>query len=69
MGGTVLSVSSRALVGVCERLGLDIIQILAAARLDRATLEDPDSRIHIEQVEVLCALFSGRLQRRAAFAD
>ena len=47
-GASVLSVSSRALVDACARLGLDTTQILAAANLDRATLENPDARIPIE---------------------
>lgn len=49
MGGTILSVSSRAIVDACARLGLDTTQILQAARLDPATLHDPDARIPIEQ--------------------
>ena len=53
MSGSVLSVSSRALLDACSRLGLDTDQILAAARLDRAILGDPDARIPIEQVESL----------------
>jgi AraC-like DNA-binding protein len=53
MDGSVLSVSSRALVDACGRLGLDAAQILAAAKLDAAALQDPDSRIPIEQAEAL----------------
>jgi AraC-like DNA-binding protein len=53
MAGSVLSVSSRALVDACARLGLDTGQILAAARLDALTLQDPDARIPIEQVDAL----------------
>lgn len=53
MGGTVLSVSSRAMVGACARLGLDTGRILEAARLDPAILEDPDARIPLEQVDAL----------------
>ena len=53
MEGSVLSVSSRALVDACGRLGLDTAQILAAAKLDAATLRDPDARIPIEQAEAL----------------
>ena len=46
----MLSVSSRALIDACARPGLDTGQILQAARLDPATLQDPDARIPIEQV-------------------
>lgn len=53
MGGSVLSVSSRALVEACARLGLDTGQILRAARLDPVTLQDPDARIPVAQVEAL----------------
>ena len=53
MGGSVLSVSSRALLDACARLGLDTAQILQAARLDSATLQDPDARIPARQVEAL----------------
>ncbi len=37
----------------CARLGLDTAPILAAANLDRATIQDPDARIPIEQVDAL----------------
>ena len=53
MSASVLSVSSRALLDACARFGLDTAQILAAAKLDRATLQDPDARIPIEQVDAL----------------
>jgi len=46
-------VSSRALIDACARLGLDTGQILQAARLDPVTLQDPDARVPIEQVEAL----------------
>jgi AraC-like DNA-binding protein len=51
--GSVLSVSSRALVDACARLGLDTTEILRAANLDRATLEDPDARIPVDQIGAL----------------
>ena len=51
--GSVLSVSSRAMLDACARLGLDTAQILDAAKIDAAALEDPDTRIPIEQVEAL----------------
>lgn len=41
------------MVEACARLGLDTTQILQSAQLDRATLDDPDSRLPIEQVEAL----------------
>jgi AraC-like DNA-binding protein len=53
VSGTVLSVSSRAIVDACARLGLDTTEILRAAKLDRATLEDPDARIPVEQIGAL----------------
>jgi AraC-like DNA-binding protein len=53
VGGSVLSVSSRALLDACARLGLDTGQILEAAKLDSVTLQDPDARIPIEQVDAL----------------
>jgi len=57
VSGSVLSVSSRALLGACDRLGLDTDQILAAAGVERAAVDEPDSRIPVEQV--------GRLWRAA----
>jgi hypothetical protein len=53
VAGSILSVSSRALIDACARLGLDTKQILKAANLDPATIQDPDARIPIEQVDVL----------------
>jgi AraC-like DNA-binding protein len=53
VGASVLSVSSRALLEACARLGVDTRQILAAAGLDEATVQDPDARIPVEQVEAL----------------
>jgi AraC-like DNA-binding protein len=53
VGGTVLSVSSRALLDACARLGLDTEQILRAAKLEASTLQDPDARIALEQVDAL----------------
>ena len=41
------------MIDACARLGLDTAQILAAARLDPATLHDPDARIPVEQSEAL----------------
>ena len=49
MSGTVLSVSSRAMIQACAKLGLDTERILPTARIDRATIDDPDARITLEQ--------------------
>ena len=53
MAGSVLSVSSRALLDACARLGLDTERILRASGVDARTVQDPDARIPIEQVEAL----------------
>jgi AraC-like DNA-binding protein len=53
VGASVLSVSSRALLDACARFGLDTAAILRAAGLDAVTLQDPDARIPIEQVDAL----------------
>ena len=53
MGATILGVSSRALLDACARLGLDTGQILRAAKLAPATLQNPDARIPIVQVDAL----------------
>jgi AraC-like DNA-binding protein len=53
--GTVLSVSSRAMVGACERLGLDTGALLRAVGVTRETLEDPDARLEAAQVGALWA--------------
>ena len=55
MSGTVLSVSSRAMIDACARLGLPTSDILQAAGLSPEILEDPDARIPLEQVEKLWA--------------
>lgn len=57
MSGSVLSVSSRALLTACGALGLDTAQILAVAGVERAAIDEPDGRIPTEQV--------GRLWRAA----
>lgn len=41
------------MLDACARLGLDTGQILEAARLDPVTLQDPDARLPVEQVEAL----------------
>jgi AraC-like DNA-binding protein len=53
VSGSVLSVSSRALLDACARLGLDTSRILQAAKLDPAQVQDPDARIPVEQVDAL----------------
>jgi AraC-like DNA-binding protein len=53
VSASVLSVSSRALIAACARLGLDTDQILAAARLEHATIDDSDARIPVEQMQAL----------------
>jgi AraC-like DNA-binding protein len=53
MTGTVLTVSSRAMLEACRRLGLDTSAILAAAALDPARVEDPDARIPVPQMAIL----------------
>lgn len=45
MGGTVLTVSSRAFLECCERLGIDTSAILAAVGVDRAVIDDPDGHL------------------------
>ena len=41
------------MLDACARLGLDTSQILEAAGLDRATIENPDARIPVEQADAL----------------
>lgn len=53
--GTVLSVSSRALVAACERLGVDADALLRSVGIDRETLEDPDARLRNPDVGALWA--------------
>jgi AraC-like DNA-binding protein len=51
--GSVLAVSSRALIAACERLGLDTAALLHAAGISRETLDDPDARFEAAQVSAL----------------
>jgi AraC-like DNA-binding protein len=53
VSASVLSVSSRALIEACARLGLDTDRILDAVGLQRATILDADTRIPIEQMQAL----------------
>lgn len=57
MSGSVLSVSSRALLTACGALGLDTARILAVAGVERSAVDEPDGRIPTELV--------GRLWRAA----
>ncbi len=50
---TVLSVSSRALIDACARLGLDTARILQSAGVDPALLADPDARLPLDAAETL----------------
>jgi AraC-like DNA-binding protein len=51
--GQVLTVSSRALVDACERLGVDVDALVTAVDLQRVTLNDPDARISMAQAGAL----------------
>lgn len=51
--GTVLSVSSRAMVTACDRLGVDTEALLRAAGVSRQTLDDPDARLDASAVSAL----------------
>ena len=53
--GTVLTVSSRAMVAACERLGLDTDALLRAVGIERQTLEDPDVRLQGREAAALWA--------------
>jgi AraC-like DNA-binding protein len=53
--GTVLTVSSRAMVTACERLGVDTDALLRAVGIDRRTIDDPDARLEAGQVSALWA--------------
>jgi AraC-like DNA-binding protein len=53
--GTVLTVSSRALIEACERLGIDTDTLLRSVGIRRETLADPDARLHGRDVGALWA--------------
>jgi AraC-like DNA-binding protein len=53
--GTVLTVSSRALVEACERLGIDTETMLRAVGIQRQTLADPDARLQNREAGALWA--------------
>jgi AraC-like DNA-binding protein len=51
--GTVLTVSSRAMVTACARLGVDTDALLRSVGVSRETLEDPDARLEASKVGAL----------------
>ena len=51
--GTVRTVSSRALVDACAKLGVDTDTLLKTAGLERGLLQDPDARIPVAKVAEL----------------
>jgi AraC-like DNA-binding protein len=53
MGGSVLTVSSRALLDSCERLKIDTGPILAAVGIERSVIDDPDAYLPSEKVAEL----------------
>ena len=53
--GTVLTVTSRALIAACERLGVDTEAMLRTVGIQRQTLEDPDARLQNREVSALWA--------------
>jgi AraC-like DNA-binding protein len=52
-GGTVLSVSTRALLSACERLGVPTDALLFAAGLDPTLVADPEARLPFEKVAIV----------------
>jgi AraC-like DNA-binding protein len=53
--GTVLTVSSRALLEACDRLGVDTETLLRTVGIRRETLEDPDARLQGHEASALWA--------------
>jgi AraC-like DNA-binding protein len=53
--GTVLSVSSRAMIAACERLGVDTEALLREVGVSRQVLDDPDARLEAATVGALWA--------------
>ena len=51
----MLTVSSRVLVEVCDRLGVDTGTLLRSIGIQRQTLEDPDARLHAREAGALWA--------------
>lgn len=52
---TVLSVATRAVLAACARLGLDAADLLRAAGLTSAEVENPDARLPARRVDALWA--------------
>jgi AraC-like DNA-binding protein len=52
-GATVATTSSRALLAACDRLGIDRREMLGAAGLTEAQVEDPDGRLPGDAVATL----------------
>jgi AraC-like DNA-binding protein len=52
-GGTILAVSSRALVEACAHRNVDVDALLAAVGLDRSQLDDHDARIPTDKARAL----------------
>ena len=48
-----MTVSSRALIGACERLGIDTETLLRTVGISRETLEDPDARLQNSEAGAL----------------
>ena len=55
LAGTVLTVSSRALIEACDRLGVDTEALLRTVGIQRQTLEDPDARLQSREAGALWA--------------
>lgn len=53
VSSTVLSVATRAVVNVCETLGLDTQEILRSAGLSRALIDDSDKRIPTDDADAV----------------
>ena len=54
--GTVLAVSSRAMIESCCRLGLDTDVLLRSVGIPRETLNDPDARLEASKVSALWSM-------------
>jgi AraC-like DNA-binding protein len=52
-GATVATTSTRALLAACDRLGIDRGELLAAAALTAAQVDDPDGRLPGDAVSTL----------------
>ncbi len=54
-GGSVSTISSRALIEACERLGVESDSVLDAAGVERSVLADPDAHLPSAKVAALWA--------------